>query len=226
MFSTHSTLFILNFNCQYFLIFDHFEVANRCQRWPITVPITIYNNNNNNNNNNSNNLFVIILRQREIVEVEIPCIKSPSVLFIKYLKRPSSELPNQIRCTLNHSHAINYRIIDRSAWVKLHTFPQSYKEYWMLNEFPTIIGIWSASENMYLHIIIILILIIWLIIPNYYNIFYLDINLLLLCIIRLGNYNLIINGWSSNSIYSIYSNPGLSIAGRLLWTTKLRQDRE
>lgn len=51
---------------------------------------------------------------------------------------------------------------------------------------------------------IILILIIWLIIPNYFNLYYLNLNLLLfLCFLRLGVYIIIIRGWSSNSIYSI-----------------------
>ena len=45
LFSTHFTLFIISFNCQYFLIciivYNHFEIANHCQKWPITVLIIL-----------------------------------------------------------------------------------------------------------------------------------------------------------------------------------------
>uniref|UniRef100_A0AB38ZLC5 NADH-ubiquinone oxidoreductase chain 1 n=1 Tax=Andricus sp. TaxID=3022421 RepID=A0AB38ZLC5_9HYME len=49
-----------------------------------------------------------------------------------------------------------------------------------------------------------LMLMMWLTIPNYFNLYYLNLNLLLLlCFLSLGVYMMMISGWSSNSVYSM-----------------------
>nr|YP_010560292.1 NADH dehydrogenase subunit 1 [Dryocosmus liui]UEE83312.1 NADH dehydrogenase subunit 1 [Dryocosmus liui] len=51
---------------------------------------------------------------------------------------------------------------------------------------------------------IMLMLMMWLIIPNYFNLYYLNLNLLLLlCFLSMGVYMMMISGWSSNSTYSM-----------------------
>nr|YP_010574524.1 NADH dehydrogenase subunit 1 [Andricus mairei]UZI00030.1 NADH dehydrogenase subunit 1 [Andricus mairei] len=49
-----------------------------------------------------------------------------------------------------------------------------------------------------------LMLMMWLMIPNYFNLYYLNLNLLLLlCFLSMGVYMMMISGWSSNSMYSM-----------------------
>nr|UZI00082.1 NADH dehydrogenase subunit 1 [Andricus sp. 1 CYS-2022a] len=49
-----------------------------------------------------------------------------------------------------------------------------------------------------------LMLMMWLMIPNYFNLHYMNLNLLLLlCFLSMGVYMMMISGWSSNSIYSM-----------------------
>nr|UZT67601.1 NADH dehydrogenase subunit 1 [Parnips nigripes] len=49
-----------------------------------------------------------------------------------------------------------------------------------------------------------LMLISWLILPNFYNLYYLDLNLLMfLCFLSMGVYSMMMSGWSSNSVYSM-----------------------
>nr|QKW88332.1 NADH dehydrogenase subunit 1 [Trichagalma acutissimae] len=51
---------------------------------------------------------------------------------------------------------------------------------------------------------IMLMLMMWLIMPNYFNLYYLNLNLLLLlCFLSMGVYMMMISGWSSNSMYSM-----------------------
>nr|UZN92486.1 NADH dehydrogenase subunit 1 [Andricus mairei]UZN92512.1 NADH dehydrogenase subunit 1 [Andricus mairei] len=49
-----------------------------------------------------------------------------------------------------------------------------------------------------------LMLMMWLMTPNYFNLYYLNLNLLLLlCFLSMGVYMMMISGWSSNSMYSM-----------------------
>nr|UZT67588.1 NADH dehydrogenase subunit 1 [Saphonecrus sp. ZJUH 20220015] len=53
-------------------------------------------------------------------------------------------------------------------------------------------------------LMLMLMLMMYLILPNYYNLYYMDLNLLLfLCFLSLGVYMMMISGWSSNSMYSM-----------------------
>nr|AZL93477.1 NADH dehydrogenase subunit 1 [Synergus sp. ZJUH_2016033] len=53
-------------------------------------------------------------------------------------------------------------------------------------------------------LMLMLMLMIYLILPNKYNLYYLDLNLMLfLCLLSLGVYMIMISGWSSNSMYSM-----------------------
>nr|UZT67567.1 NADH dehydrogenase subunit 1 [Oberthuerella sharkeyi] len=49
-----------------------------------------------------------------------------------------------------------------------------------------------------------LMLMMWLSLPFYYNLYYMNMNLLMfLCLLSMGVYMMMINGWSSNSMYSM-----------------------
>nr|UZT67549.1 NADH dehydrogenase subunit 1 [Paramblynotus sp. ZJUH 20220012] len=51
---------------------------------------------------------------------------------------------------------------------------------------------------------LMLMLMMWMLLPYYYNSYYLDLNLLIiLCFLSMGVYMMMINGWSSNSMYSM-----------------------
>lgn len=82
----------------------------------------------------------------------------------------------------------------------------------------------KSNYYIYLYspiISIILILMLWLILPIFSNIY--SINLIVLyiiCILRIGVYTLIISGWSSNSIYSLIGSL-LAIAQTISYEVRL-----
>ena len=82
------------------------------------------------------------------------------------------------------------------------------------------------KSNYYIYIYspifrILLILILWLIIPIFSNVYSINlIFLYLICIIRIGVYLIIISGWSSNSIYSLIGSL-LSVAQTISYEVSL-----
>nr|UZT67502.1 NADH dehydrogenase subunit 1 [Trybliographa sp. ZJUH 20220008] len=72
------------------------------------------------------------------------------------------------------------------------------KEFFLIKNLNYIFYIISPIMSL------MLMLVLWMTLPNLFNLFYIDLNILLfLCFLSMGVYMMMMSGWSSNSMYSM-----------------------
>ena len=118
------------------------------------------------------------------------------------------------------------------SYIQLLKGPNKVRFIGLLQPFSDAIKLFNKENliilksNYYIYLIspilrIIIILLIWLIIPIYSNIYSINLIILyILCILRIGVYAIIISGWSSNSIYSLIGSL-LSIAQTISYEVRI-----